>query len=120
MLKAGNREVYDQRRAATAERVHKTECLRCGPAGKPALPGSPWSAGHQLADALRIVSKEQLLKNLWREARRIHELSISDQLSVDIQDARITDRDQFSIDSHMSNDTHWRGAVDRDQTEETA
>jgi hypothetical protein len=66
------RAIYDARRAATADRVHETPCVRCGPSGKPAQPGTPWSAGHQLADALRIVSKE-ILKDLWREAKRIHE-----------------------------------------------
>lgn len=72
MLRAGNREVYDRRKAATEGRLHAVECVRCGPKGKPALPGSPWSDGHRHADALRIVSKE-LLKELWREARRLHE-----------------------------------------------
>jgi len=73
-LKAGGpyREVYDARRAATADRVHAVECVRCGPSGKPAQPGSPWSAGHQHADALRITSKA-ILRDLWREARRIHQ-----------------------------------------------
>lgn len=72
MLRAGNREVYDRRKTATEGRLHAVECVRCGPKGKPALPGSPWSDGHRHADALRIVSKE-LLKELWREARRLHE-----------------------------------------------
>lgn len=31
-----------------------------------------WTPGHSLNDAMRIASKE-LLKDLWREARRIHE-----------------------------------------------
>jgi len=72
MLKAGNRELYDKRKAATEGRAHSGECVRCGPSGKPAQPGTPWSDGHRHADALRIVSKE-VLKDLWREARRIHE-----------------------------------------------
>lgn len=72
MLKAGNREVYDHRKAATEGRLHQTPCVRCGPSGKPALPGSPWSNGHRHADALRVQSKE-MLKLLWREARRLHE-----------------------------------------------
>jgi hypothetical protein len=71
MLKAGNRETYDKRKAATEGRAHATECVRCGPSGKPAQPGSPWSDAHRHADALRIVSKE-LLKQLWRAARDIH------------------------------------------------
>ena len=65
------RRVYDARREHTAEREHDTECVRCGPSGKPAQPGTPWSKAHQMADALRVVSKE-ILKNLWRESRRIH------------------------------------------------
>lgn len=73
IVKAGGpwREVYDNRREATAERVHQTECVRCGPSGKPARPGSPWSKAHQHADALRILSKE-VLKGFWRESKRLH------------------------------------------------
>lgn len=72
-LKAGGpyRDVYDDRRYTTEERVHSTECVRCGPSGKPAQPGSPWSKGHQHADALRISSKE-ILKDLWKQARNYH------------------------------------------------
>jgi hypothetical protein len=72
MLRAGNRDVYDARKAATEGRLHAAPCVRCGPKGKPAQPGSPWSDGHRHADALRIQSKD-LLKNLWREAKRLHE-----------------------------------------------
>ncbi|GAA4923889.1 hypothetical protein [Nesterenkonia rhizosphaerae] len=74
ILKAGGpwREVYDRRKAATEGRVHQAECVRCGPSGKPAQPGSPWSDGHRHADALRIMGKE-LLKGLWRESRRLHQ-----------------------------------------------
>lgn len=72
MLQCGNREVYDRRKAATEGKLHASPCVRCGPKGKPAQPGSPWSDGHRHADALRIQSKE-LLKGLWREAKRIHE-----------------------------------------------
>ena len=71
MLKAGNRDVYDKRKAATEGRLHATACVRCGPSGKPAQPGSPWSDGHRHADALRIVSKV-LLRDLWVAARDIH------------------------------------------------
>ncbi len=66
------RAVYDARRAHTAERAHAVACVRCGPAGKPAAPGTPWSKGHQHADGLRIVAKT-ILRDLWREARRLHE-----------------------------------------------
>lgn len=74
MLKAGNRETYDKRKAATEGRTHQAPCVRCGPKGKPALPGSDWSAGHRHADALRVQSKE-LLKGLWIEAKRLHDAS---------------------------------------------
>ena len=60
-------DVYLKRRKDTAERVHATDCVRCGPAGKPALIGSPWSKAHQHADALRIVGKE-VLRDLWLAA----------------------------------------------------
>lgn len=72
-LKAGGpyREVYDTRKAATEGREHAVECIRCGPSGKPAQPGTPWSDGHRHADALRITSKT-ILRDLWREARRLH------------------------------------------------
>lgn len=65
------RTIYLERRAATAERVHATPCVRCGPAGHPAQVFTPWSKGHQHADALRIVSK-RVLRDLWRAARDLH------------------------------------------------
>lgn len=61
------RDVYDARRLVTADRVHAAPCVRCGPSGRAAAEGSPWSAAHQHADALRIVGKE-LLRDLWRAA----------------------------------------------------
>lgn len=64
--------VYYTRKKATEGREHSTECVRCGPSGKPALPGSPWSDAHRHADALRIVGKE-FLRDLWLEAKRLHE-----------------------------------------------
>lgn len=67
-------DVYYARKEATEGRVHAVECRRCGPSGKPALPGSLWSDGHRHADALRIVGKE-VLRGLWEEARRLHEES---------------------------------------------
>lgn len=65
------REVYDEGRARYDGALHESECKRCGPAGKPAVPGSPISAGHQHARAVRLVSKA-VLRGLWREARRLH------------------------------------------------
>lgn len=64
-------KVYLDRRAQTAERRHGAPCVRCGPSGSPAQPGSLWSNGHQHADALRMVSK-QILKELWLLAREHH------------------------------------------------
>lgn len=66
------RDVYDDARAQYENAVHPTDCVRCGPAGKPALAGSPLSAGHQHARALRRVAKE-ILKDLWTEAKAVHE-----------------------------------------------
>lgn len=68
LLKVGNRAVYDARRAQTAKRMHKRDCVRCGPAGAPARAGSPWSLGHQHADALRVLGKA-FLCDLWIASR---------------------------------------------------
>jgi hypothetical protein len=65
------RAVYDAGREKYAEAVHKVACVRCGPAGKPAQPGSALSKGHQDARAKRLVSKA-VLKDLWREAAHLH------------------------------------------------
>lgn len=58
------RVVYEQQRIKVADKLHSVECVRCGPSGKPAQPGTPWSAGHQHAHALRVVGKE-ILRDLW-------------------------------------------------------
>lgn len=73
------RDVYDQARIKYADTVHPTVCVRCGPAGKPAQPGSPRSAGHQHAMAIRLMMVA-LLKDLWREARRLHALATSSHI----------------------------------------
>lgn len=75
IVKSGGpyREVYDKAREKYEDAIHRLDCKRCGPAGKPAQVGSPISAGHQHARAVRIVAKE-VLKDLWRESKRIHEL----------------------------------------------
>jgi len=64
--------VYYDRKEATEGRLHQTACVRCGPSGKPALDGSPWSDAHRHADALRITGKA-ILKGLWLEAKRLHD-----------------------------------------------
>lgn len=63
--------VYRERRAETEGKNHDMTCVRCGPQGHPALPGSPWSAGHQHADALRMTSKA-ILRDLWKYSRDLH------------------------------------------------
>ena len=74
IIKSGGpyREVYDETRARYADATHVIACVRCGPSGKPAQPGSPLSLGHQHARAMRMVSKT-VLRDLWREAKRLHE-----------------------------------------------
>jgi hypothetical protein len=62
------RAVYDDGRYKYADATHQNECRRCGPAGKPAPIGSPLSAGHQNARALRLVAKA-ILRDLWIEAK---------------------------------------------------
>lgn len=78
IIKAGGpyREVYDDARVLYENAVHKVACVRCGPSGKPAQPGSPLSPGHQHARAMRMVSK-RVLQELWREAKRLHEEAVA-------------------------------------------
>ncbi|MFJ8852306.1 hypothetical protein [Streptomyces sp. NPDC102437] len=66
------RAVYDNSREKYTDATHAAPCRRCGPSGKPAAAGTPLSAGHQHARAIRAVMKA-LLRDLWRESRRIHE-----------------------------------------------
>jgi hypothetical protein len=65
------RDIYTAGREKYANAVHKRPCKRCGPSGKPARIGSPLSEGHKDARARRLVAKE-ILKELWREAGRLH------------------------------------------------
>jgi hypothetical protein len=65
------RMVYDAARAKYAEATHIVPCIRCGPSGKPAAPGTDLNDGHKHGRALRAVSKE-VLKRLWVESRRQH------------------------------------------------
>lgn len=65
------RAVYDDGRTKYADAVHAAPCRRCGPSGKPADTGTPLSAGHQHARAMRLVMKE-LLRDLWSESKRLH------------------------------------------------
>jgi hypothetical protein len=59
------RDVYDAAREKYAEALHAAPCKRCGPAGKPAPEGSPLSAGHQHARAMRLVV-QAILRDLHR------------------------------------------------------
>jgi hypothetical protein len=65
------RAVYDDGRTKYADAIHAAPCRRCGPSGKPADTGTPLSAGHQHARAMRLVMKE-LLRDLWSESKRLH------------------------------------------------
>lgn len=75
------RFLYERVRANVADRVHHAECRNrsritpngCGTREHPewGAPGSPWRPGHQEQHAVRVVAKE-ILKDLWREAERIH------------------------------------------------
>lgn len=67
------RILYDQKKAHYASSVHSRECNRCTGKGKPPAPiGSLRKAAHVDAMALRSVKKE-ILRDLWHEAKRIHE-----------------------------------------------
>lgn len=66
------RAIYDDGRLKYADAVHAEECKRCGPKGKPAQIGSPLSAAHQHARAIRLIAKA-ILRDLWTAAKNIHE-----------------------------------------------
>jgi hypothetical protein len=80
ILSSPYRPLYEQARAHYAEAVHEQPCVRCGPSGKPAPAGSPLSLAHQHARGIRAVQKE-LLKDLWRESRRLHSPGIDQNAS---------------------------------------
>lgn len=65
------REVYLKTKESYADAVHRQECVRCGPSGKPAQPGSPLSKGHIDARGLRAIMKA-VTDDLWRESKRLH------------------------------------------------
>lgn len=73
--------VYRDARVKYAESVHPSVCVRCGPKNKPAEVGSPLSDGHKHARAIRITAKE-ILKDLWIEAKSIHELPESKPVTI--------------------------------------
>ena len=63
------RKVYEEARERYADRTHQSPCVRCGPRGQPAQPGTPWNAGHQDAAAVRLVGK-RFLQDLYDAAKR--------------------------------------------------
>jgi hypothetical protein len=64
--------IYREARVKYADAEHATMCIRCGPSGKPAQPGSPLSDGHKHARAVRYVAKT-ILKDIWIASRDIYE-----------------------------------------------
>lgn len=58
------RELYDTYKEKHQDDIHKEECIRCGPRGKPAKEGSKLSKGHIRGRTLRYVGK-QVLKEMW-------------------------------------------------------
>jgi hypothetical protein len=70
------RDVYLASRARYADKCHDRACARCGPPGRPALPGSPWSENHKHHAAIRNTT-HAFLTDLWRESRRCRGLSIT-------------------------------------------
>jgi hypothetical protein len=65
------RAYYDQARRHYVGKVHLSECIKCGPKGHPALPGSPLPDMCQHKRSIRFAAK-MLLRDMWREARRLH------------------------------------------------
>ena len=82
--KSPYRTIYEDAKAKAAEHLHTDVCARCGPKGKPAKVGSPWSDGHKHGHAMRIARKE-LLRDLWLEAKRIHENAGTGQNGAEAQ-----------------------------------
>lgn len=64
-------QVYRDGRMKYADAIHTSDCVRCGPAGKPAPAGSPLSDGHKHARAVRLTAKA-ILRDLWIEARDLY------------------------------------------------
>lgn len=67
------RVIYDEAKAKYVGSVHSEECHRCTGKGQPpAEVGSPRKPAHIDQMAIRVATKA-LLKELWREAKRLHE-----------------------------------------------
>jgi hypothetical protein len=65
------RVLYDDARRKYDNAIHDHDCAQCKRKA-----GEPLTAGHQEGRAMRLVSKE-ILKDLWREAKRLHEAAQS-------------------------------------------
>jgi hypothetical protein len=68
------RAVYLAERERYADKLHHRACVRCGPPGRPAVAGSPWSENHKHNAAIRNTTRAFLV-DLWRESRRLRGLS---------------------------------------------
>lgn len=78
--------VYTASRERSSIAVHNAPCIQCGTKGKPAEPGTSLRPGHQLARAMRAMSK-QILKDLWIEAKRLETESSSNPLTQGVNDS---------------------------------
>jgi hypothetical protein len=72
------RDIYLAERRRYGDKCHDRTCARCGPAGRPALAGSPWSANHKHHAAIRNTTHAFLI-DLWSESRRLRGLSTTPQ-----------------------------------------
>jgi hypothetical protein len=70
------RDAYLAERARYVDKLHGRACIRCGPPGRPALPGSPWSENHKHNAAIRNTT-HSFLVDLWRESRRLRGLGVT-------------------------------------------
>jgi hypothetical protein len=108
---------YDQEKARYQGSVHERECPRCTGKGQPpASIGSPRKAAHVNQIAIRNTTK-QLLRDLWLEAKRLHELA-DDQGSVDLQ-ARGVVSDPTLSGGRTPGDIHARPAAGESNLEGT-
>ena len=101
------RVIYDEAKAKYVGSVHNEECPRCTGKGKPPAPiGSPRKPAHVDQMAVRYATKI-LLKNLWREAKRLHELS-GDQWSSATHRTFVAG-DPSPLAVQLQRDTHGQG-----------
>lgn len=103
-------DVYYKRKENTEGRLHASECVRCGPSGHPAQPGSAWSDAHRHADALRIVGKE-FLRDLYIEAKRLHESSDAARDGTANQSLSAAS-EPTTVSGQRLHDTHTSAAAD--------